>query len=35
VGGVIIALAFGLATTLRRQEPPVAENPYPVEMDRK
>ena len=35
VGGVIIAIAFGLATTLRGQEPAVAERPYPVEMDRK
>jgi MFS transporter, DHA1 family, tetracycline resistance protein len=35
VGGVIIALAFGLATTLRRLEPAAAEIPSPVEADKK
>jgi MFS family permease len=35
VGGVIIALAFGLATTLRRSEPAAAEIPSPVEAERK
>ncbi len=35
VGGVIIALAFGLATTLRRSEPAAAEMPSPVEADKK
>jgi MFS transporter, DHA1 family, tetracycline resistance protein len=35
VGGVIIALAFGLATTLRRSKSAAAEVPSPVEADQK
>ena len=35
VGGVIVAIAFGLATTLRRSEPATAEMPSPVGADKK
>jgi MFS transporter, DHA1 family, tetracycline resistance protein len=35
VGGVIMAFAFGLATTLRRSEPAAANLPSPVEADKK
>src|ERR1700730_15703264 len=35
VGGVIIALAFGLATTLRGSEPATPEMPSPVAADKK
>jgi DHA1 family tetracycline resistance protein-like MFS transporter len=35
VGGVIIALAFGLATTLRGSEPVTPEMPSPVAADKK
>ncbi len=35
VGGVIMAFAFGLATTLRRSEPAALEMPSPVEADKK
>ena len=35
VGGVIIAFAFGLATTLRRSEPATAGVPSPVGADKK
>jgi MFS transporter, DHA1 family, tetracycline resistance protein len=35
VGGVIIAIAFGLATTLRRPEPAKSVVPSPVEADKK
>jgi DHA1 family tetracycline resistance protein-like MFS transporter len=35
VGGVIMAFAFGLATTLHRSEPVAREMPSPVEADKK
>jgi DHA1 family tetracycline resistance protein-like MFS transporter len=35
VGGVIMAFAFGLATTLQRSEPAASEIPSPVEADKK
>jgi DHA1 family tetracycline resistance protein-like MFS transporter len=35
VGGVIMAFAFGLATTLHRSEPVARETPSPVEADKK
>ena len=35
VGGVIMAFAFGLATTLGRSEPAAPEMPSPVEADKK
>jgi MFS transporter, DHA1 family, tetracycline resistance protein len=35
VGGVIMAFAFGLATTLQRSEPAASEMPSPVEADKK
>jgi MFS family permease len=35
VGGVIMAFAFGLATTLRRSAPAAANLPSPVEADKK
>jgi MFS transporter, DHA1 family, tetracycline resistance protein len=35
VGGVIMAFAFGLATTLHRSEPTTPEVPSPVEADKK
>jgi len=35
VGGVIVAMAFGLASTLRRSEPAAAQISAPVEADKK
>jgi DHA1 family tetracycline resistance protein-like MFS transporter len=35
VGGVIMAFAFGLATTLQRSEPAASDIPSPVEADKK